>query len=404
MDEFKPEDVKEKLGRLTARQRQILGLICDGFSHGQIAKTTGLKKNGVKGHVYNIYVKLGLSFYEDDELRRKVVREVFCPGLRSKLLPPPSEEDVERGGLIPIPNAREIAAMVEDDDPGKGQDNETEEPPTIILDPPWEAPYPSPIKALPPPRRFPWRWVIAMLLSIGVTFIATRYWFPQIVEVLTPVTQVVIVTATLDPATSTQTPTTPSPTNTVTVTPAATETSIPTNTPSLTPTPTSTEAVVFFDDFNGSDISPQWEQLSGEYILVGGKLATRDSIWLAISVDVENYQINLDVDTGASGVNNVIAPGFVNTRNFMGFSWEGIQGRWTMTNDQGSETRFGHQYFSEGQTMKLHIEVVDRVVSVTFGGVDFGTLTSPKYNFNRIGLYIGNPWTAIDNFKITALP
>jgi len=97
-------------------------------------------------------------------------------------------------------------------------------------------------------RRFPlWRWIAIILLAIVLTFLATWYLFPRIVEVLTPVTQVVVITATPAPPTSTPLSTNTQPTSTTfivvvtatpepaTFTPTSTDTPLPTDT--FTPKP-----------------------------------------------------------------------------------------------------------------------------------------------------------------------
>ena len=43
---------------LTSREREVLGLICEGLSDTRIAERLGLKRNTVRNHVSTIYGKI----------------------------------------------------------------------------------------------------------------------------------------------------------------------------------------------------------------------------------------------------------------------------------------------------------------------------------------------------------
>jgi two-component system nitrate/nitrite response regulator NarL len=45
---------------LTAREREIASLVCDGLSNGQLGRQLNLTEGTVKVHLHRIYRKLGL--------------------------------------------------------------------------------------------------------------------------------------------------------------------------------------------------------------------------------------------------------------------------------------------------------------------------------------------------------
>ncbi|WP_380282398.1 response regulator [Kitasatospora purpeofusca] len=61
----------DPLGRLTARERQLLGLMAEGHSNSAIARRLVLSNSGVEKHIGNVFVKLGLP--PDDAQHRRVL-------------------------------------------------------------------------------------------------------------------------------------------------------------------------------------------------------------------------------------------------------------------------------------------------------------------------------------------
>ena len=53
-------EVNAKLSRLTAREQQVLELLCEGLSGPELAKAVGVSKNTVRNHVSGLYKKLGV--------------------------------------------------------------------------------------------------------------------------------------------------------------------------------------------------------------------------------------------------------------------------------------------------------------------------------------------------------
>jgi DNA-binding NarL/FixJ family response regulator len=47
-------------GGLTSREQQILGIVAQGSSNAEIAKTLGIRETTVKGHLWRLYKKIGV--------------------------------------------------------------------------------------------------------------------------------------------------------------------------------------------------------------------------------------------------------------------------------------------------------------------------------------------------------
>ncbi|MFB7475159.1 response regulator [Kitasatospora sp. NPDC056184] len=61
----------DPLGVLTARERQLLGLMAEGHSNSAIARRLVLSGSGVEKHIGNVFAKLGLP--PDDAQHRRVL-------------------------------------------------------------------------------------------------------------------------------------------------------------------------------------------------------------------------------------------------------------------------------------------------------------------------------------------
>jgi RNA polymerase sigma factor (sigma-70 family) len=53
-------DIAEPFFQLSARQREVIILLCDGLSNKQIGKKLGVSEGTVKIHLHAIYQKLGV--------------------------------------------------------------------------------------------------------------------------------------------------------------------------------------------------------------------------------------------------------------------------------------------------------------------------------------------------------
>lgn len=57
----RPRAAGADLHDLTAREREILGLICQGLSDHQMSELLGLSRNTIRNHVWSLYQKLGVN-------------------------------------------------------------------------------------------------------------------------------------------------------------------------------------------------------------------------------------------------------------------------------------------------------------------------------------------------------
>jgi RNA polymerase sigma factor (sigma-70 family) len=53
-------DIAEPFSELSARQQEIITLVCDGLSNKEIAKSLGVTEGTVKIHLHSIYEQLGV--------------------------------------------------------------------------------------------------------------------------------------------------------------------------------------------------------------------------------------------------------------------------------------------------------------------------------------------------------
>lgn len=388
----------EGLERLSRRERQILGMICDGMTYGMVAEQLVISRNTVKITMHNVYKKTGLIRVKEIDARVRILWAVFCPGLKGlpvnpvpvtlqpegfleniKELPQedelPAEAQVEN--VQEIVQEEESPAIAQVDDPvdeiieedmralalymGLQKRGSTEIVPTpifggggIIID------GKKPIRI----GLTPLLLIIAGLIGVAV-YLTTLFIKPvlvpfvqtQIVQVsLTPAASstalVVVVTATPPPATPTPIPSR---------TPAFTSTPAPTNTP--VPTPTPSIKLPFADNFSGG-ISPSWKVEDGQPIISGGNLnPANGSVTLSIGDEtLDNYTVEFDYYMPFSGPDYMfvwfgksmklgVSPGQ--------FDWLAIQdGKWKNLLPVGSPGR---------QRDHLKIRVSKHVYNVTVG-------------------------------------
>lgn len=75
-----------ELPDLTSREREVLGLMCEGLTDDDISVTLGLSRNTVRNHVSRIYTKIGVHRRAGSVVwaRTRGVRERKSPGKRKK--------------------------------------------------------------------------------------------------------------------------------------------------------------------------------------------------------------------------------------------------------------------------------------------------------------------------------
>ncbi len=267
-----------KLGTLTARERQVLKLVCGGRDYQSIADELVIAIGTVKATMGHIYIKLGL---EDlgRAAKRKELFQIYCQALEGEeaVLPPPPPEPMS---LLPVPVR--VERMVNEDEyavvPVRAQIVEMRPPRTIR-------------------RGIPiWlRWVILglfIIVMVAVGVVGGRYvsdWLqigsvptPAVVPtqqavVATSAPQVaIVVTSTPEATVATPVPATERPLPTNTHRPAPTNTSRPQ--PTDTPVgmmdmmvQVSGEETDMEDAVRGPASSSSWIE-SGIYVQSGDRL------------------------------------------------------------------------------------------------------------------------------------
>jgi len=338
-------DVIEQLKILTTRQREVLGLFCQGNEYKYIGKVLFIDENTVKSHMANIYVKLDL-IHITASLRRKILFETYCPALHELDIAPQKDEPIE-----PEPAPEEIIQMVENDERAL-----VVVKPIIIDVPPIEEGKKeiSGQKRKRKPdkpesgkkKRHPWRWLFVLILLALLSFggFQAYSWIQKFI-------------GTIQVSSSQEEPETVK--NLANTTPKSVSTPIsadaevvPTMTalPSPTKTPAATISLPFTDTFDNGFRS-EWEPLSGSWITANGKLTAikPDTDLHLIMLDDPtwtNYRISVDVH-----INNYGAPSMgefaigvraLNTQSqFLGFFVDTLErGGWAFLGSWHSENEY----------------------------------------------------------------
>jgi DNA-binding CsgD family transcriptional regulator len=235
------DEARSKLQKLTARQREVLSLFCQGKPYKDISEDLFVKEKTVRAHMWEIRSKLGLDSLENPAERRKVLFEVFCPLLKEDLPPPPDE-------------AEALPPLTPDQDRAVDEDNNA----LVVVEP---------TRIGPPPfeerrnRAFIWIAVfvlVGVVLGIGGTFFVMnlRQGESTATLALSPTENqgLALLATGVDPPTETL-----APVPTVTVA------------PSSTPQPTATlMSLPFSDNFENGPRS-EW-QFFGNWLVTDGRL------------------------------------------------------------------------------------------------------------------------------------
>jgi hypothetical protein len=381
-------DAIEQLKILTARQREVLGLVCQGNEYKYIGKVLFIDENTVKSHMANIYVKLDLTELTP-ALRRKILFETYCPALHGLDFAPKKDERIE-----PEPAPEEIIRMVENDERAL-----VDVPP---MDEEEKESSGQQGKRKPDKhegaekKRHPWRWLFVLTFLALFVFggFQAYSWIQEFI-------------GSMQGSSSQEEPET---TNNLTSTaPKSVSTSVssdaeaaPTMTapPSPTKTPAAKVSLPFTDTFD-SGFKSEWKPLSGSWITANGKLTAikPDTDLHLIMLDDPtwtNYRVSVDVH-----INNYGAPSMgefaigvraLNTQSqFLGFFVDTLKrGGWAFLGSWHSE----HEYLiGQGEVGSIpedatyEIEVNGNEFVVRVNGREYQRINLSGYE--RGGILLG---------------
>jgi DNA-binding NarL/FixJ family response regulator len=77
-----PSSVADRLGQLTTREREIVALVGQGLKNRQIAEHLGVAEKTIKGHLTNVFLKLGVQ--DRLELALLAVKTHLAPPERAR--------------------------------------------------------------------------------------------------------------------------------------------------------------------------------------------------------------------------------------------------------------------------------------------------------------------------------
>lgn len=145
----------EQFRALTAREREVLDLFCQGLPYREIGERLFISVKGVKSHMQHIYQKLGLM-HLPPKARAFTLREEYWPLVKAE--PKPAQEEPEPEIIEPIP--AEVEELIDSD--------EATMKALVVAEPVKLAPPP---KLDRPRRRRSWRsclaWSFMLLAIIG---------------------------------------------------------------------------------------------------------------------------------------------------------------------------------------------------------------------------------------------
>lgn len=367
------KEAVQRLSTLTERQREVLGLYCQGLPFKDIGERLVIAASTARSHMANIYVELGLDQLSAAE-RRKLLHAVYCPALRETALPPPPP-----GGDTPQPVPDGVERMVDED----MRALVVYKPSPLV--PVSESHEPTRRR----PRRLLWFLAGATVMAIAATAFYLSGWLDEIrpeparaevtphvemvpvtvvhtQEIVSEVTR--IITTTPEPLAPTFTPLIQTQLVVVTATQGP-----PTTTPEITETISSgneaqeTEEAKelaggfnFFDDFDEGQ-RPEWEVRTGQPFFGNGRLgaATHELIVAIGDESLTDYSIEFDYwNLATNYIDLLIAPEVHYLRDTRWSKWfERVNNEWIETLfDLSDAPQNGHLGISrKGSTISIFL-------------------------------------------------
>ena len=388
-----PNEVLDKLAKLTEREQEVLRLRCQGLKYVAIASRLNPPTNPktIKSHMHHIYAKLDLAEGLSVSERWTKIFKVFCPALNQKPMPPFKPGTGERG-LIPISLA--IMKLVDEDE----ELDPTEPPTDITTVPPRRPPSLPPTGAQPPerPRRVILARVVLVFVSglvlgllLGVFLVMRLGTFENEPET-TAVAQVTVASTAIvvTREVTVVVPASPPPA-TATIQPSDTPPA-PTDTPPPTPTPTAAVALPFQDNFDNGT-RPEWQELvvKGEWRTVEQAYTVTNAIntWVFSLVGDPtwvNYTIEFDYELGngtLAALVRVSGPKDLGLAFIVGY-YETMWSVW----DNGDWRRITMDNRDCPATGHVRVEVTGNSFSGTCDGQFYLTMTDDTTASGYVGL------------------
>jgi DNA-binding CsgD family transcriptional regulator len=398
------DEDKQKLAKLSKREREVLWLVCEGNSYEEISKKLFISIPTVKANMGRVYVKLGLDLDQMTRAERlKAIHQTFCSLMREIELPPEPPEPTK-----PEPVPENVAEMVNEDE----RSIIPYQPPQVkIID----------IKPLPrktPPPRRTWRTLIlGLILGAGFIVCLAIIYFVFIMNrqqprtafeqpTAAPTNQPIIIANTVAvPQRPTSLPVSSQPPTTL---PA-----------SLVPTqpPVPSIALPFSDNFD-SGSNPLWKVLSGDWITVNGRysVSNADYNWGFSVLDDPswtNYQIKVNVlkshpGSAAEGEEAIIVRYLSSESQYLVFYLNTLdKAGWAIYD--GKEFKFiaGYGASHVPTSYNLEIDANGNEFVAKINGMEAQRISMSGYEKGGVGLGVMcayTPCSSFNNFQVSPVP
>ena len=403
---------KEKINQLltlTKPELEVLKFFCAGDPNKKIGKELFIEQGTVRGHMREIYIKLGLFGYPTSK-RRFIILKEYChlrcdPEYLEALEEGVTGIDQEGKALIVIePDEEPDEERIQDVDDMIEEDSKY----WLMVIPIEEAEKLPPVELIPinnPPERKPNPFKIGLFIFaligfaavaiMGYEFLSGRFSIvPAITNMENP-QEPVAEQPTQAPAVVQVEPTQAiQPTNTAI---------IPTESPTPEPTSAPQPTILFEDNFDDG-LSDAWEIVQGSPVVVNGMLSTDQNTWLIVGdPSWKNYSIEF---TSTEENYNSFYAGFnaIGVRasdidNMYAFKWVEHESICSIVRN-GEWGEVPQSSFKPGYSPYIfRIIVKNDKISVFLNDDLKASFFSNEYNEGRIALKIYDA-TSIDNFKV----
>jgi len=407
MDNIGPDEIFERLARLSEQERNVLRLRCQGLDYKTISSQLYVSKSAVKQYMARAYVKLGLDHLPRTQ-RIKALFETVCPVLQKSRLPPePAIEIIEE----PVPEP--VEGMVDEDEYA------------IVPVRPPESPLSRP-KSGNSRRglRTGCGAILGVVLGICLCTAAGIFVFRPNIGSIPFISRP---TATVRPPASKSTEITPqspapeiaSQTPVIVENAAVTATSPATQAP--TALPVAAISLPFSDNF-GQGPSSSWRILSGNWITASGRFTVIGKdyqynwLWAALDEPAwQNYRLTVNTNiaypgAAAQGQLAIAVRMSNNQSEYLGFVVDVfLRGGWALIGTDEKDFRYlAGDGDSIPSTATIQLDAVGNAFTARINGQVYQTITLSGYDNGGIALGIVcktelGKCPSFDDFKIEAI-